>query len=244
MSSTVSMTTNRPLKIYGIVSTLAILALVLMGAEGPSETTVFDKITVRHIDVVDSEGRVRVQLAGEYAPRRKDLAGLLFHNEDGHEAGGLVYTGRADETGKVQAGAILTFDQYGEDQIMAIRYSQDGEVKQNGMTITDRPNEMGENMAKFYRAFSEAKTEEERRKLRDEMLPTIPREELPAKRLFLGRTARNSSTINLYDPLGRVRLRLEVGDDGAPQIEFLDEQGESVKRIAIENAVVKDGVTH
>lgn len=234
------MTTDRPLKIYGIVSTLAILALLLMGADGPSESAVFDRITVRHIDVVDSEGRVRVQLAGEYGPRRKDLAGLLFHNEDGHEAGGLVYTGRTDETGKVQAGAILTFDQYGEDQIMAIRYSQDGDVKENGMTLTDRPNEMGENMAKFYRAFAEAKTDEARRKLREEMLPTIPREELPAKRLFIGRTARNSSTINLYDPLGRVRLRLEVGDDGTPHIAFFDEQGESVKRIAIDDTVVED----
>jgi hypothetical protein len=237
------MTTDRPLKIYGIVSTLAILALVLMGAESPSETRVFDKITVRQIDVVDSEGRVRVQLAGEYAPRRKELAGLLFHNEDGHEAGGLVYGGRTDENGKAQAGAILTFDQYGEDQIMAIRYSQDGDVKQNGMTITDRPNELGQNMAAFYRAFSEAKTDEERRKLREEVLPTIPREELPAKRLFLGRTARNSSTINLYDPLGRVRLKLEVDGDGKPRIEFFDEQGESIKRIMIEDAVVKDDVT-
>ncbi len=234
------MTTDRSLKIYAIASTLALLSLVAMGAKGPSETTVFDTITVRHIDVVDSEGRIRVQLAGDYAPRRKDLAGLLFHNEDGHEAGGLVYRGRADESGKVQAGAILTFDQYGEDQIMAIRYSQDGETKQNGMTITDRPNEMGENMAKFYRAFSEAKTDEERRKLREEMLPKIPREERPAKRLFIGRTARNSSTINLYDPMGRVRLRLEVGDDGTPHIAFFDEQGESVKRIAIDDTVVED----
>ena len=55
-----------------------------------------------------------------------------------------------------------------------------------------------------------------------------------AKRLFLGRTLRNSSTINLYDPLGRVRLRLEVDKDGIPKIEFFDEQGESIKRLSVE----------
>ena len=102
------MTSDRPLKIYGIVSTLAILALVLMGAEGSSDTTVFDTITVRHIDVVASEGRVRVQLAGEYGPRRKDLAGLLSHNEGGHEAGGWastrIFIGRSGE-----AAAFDTF---------------------------------------------------------------------------------------------------------------------------------------
>jgi hypothetical protein len=233
------MTSLRVLKIHAVVSTLAVIAFIAMGARGNESTRTFDRITVRQIDVVDSEDRVRVQLAGEFAPRRKDLSGLLFHNEDGHEAGGLVYAGGKDENGKVRAGAILTFDQYGEDQIMAIQYAHDGDRKRNGLTITDRPDEMGENVAKFYRAFSEAKTDEERRKLREEVLPTIPREELPAKRLFLGRTLRDSSTINLYDPLGRVRLKLEVDSDGTPRIEFFDEEGGSVKKISVAQVEVE-----
>ena len=222
------------LKTHAAFSTLAIIGLVVMGAGDPPGTQTFDKITVSQIDVVDSEGRVRAQLAGEYGPRRKDLSGLLFHNEEGHEAGGLVYQGGIDEDGNVQAGAILTFDQYGDDQIMALQYAQNGDHKRNGLTITDRPNEMGENLAQFYRNFSNAKTDEERQRLRDDVLPNIPKEEMPAKRLFIGRTTRNSSTINLYDPVGRVRLRLEVDKDGVPVIEFFNEQGESVKKIVIE----------
>jgi hypothetical protein len=205
-----------------------------MGAADPPESKILDKITVRQIDVVDSEDRVRVQLAGEYGPRRTDLSGLLFHNEDGNEAGGLVYSGEKDENGVINAGAILTFDQYGEDQIMALQYAHRGAVKRTGLTISDRPDEMGENLAAFYQAFSAAETPEERARLRAEVLPTIPKDELPAKRLYLGRTQRNSSTINLYDPQGRVRLKMEVSEDGMPRIEFLDEQGDSIKKISVE----------
>ena len=93
-----------------------------------------------------------VQLAGEYDPRRADLSGLLFHNEDGNEAGGLVYAGKKDENGVINAGATLTFDQYAEDQIMSIQYAHRGNVKRTGMTISARPDEMGENLAAFYRA--------------------------------------------------------------------------------------------
>lgn len=107
-------------------------------------------------------------------------------------------------------------------------------MKGTGLTISDRPDEMGENLAAFYRAFSVAKTPEERARLRAEVLPTIPKEELPAKRLYFGRTQENSSTINLYDPQGRVRLKMEVSEDGVPRIEFFDEQGESIKKISIE----------
>jgi len=55
--------------------------------------------------------------------------------------------------------------------------------------------------------------------------------------LFFGRTTRNSSTIHLYDPLGRVRLRMEVDSSGQPKIEFLDEDGESVRSISIGDVI-------
>jgi hypothetical protein len=228
--------TENILKAHAVLSTIAILTLIAVIATGHSKTQTFDTITVRHIDILDSEERIRVQLAGEFSPRRSDLSGILFHNEDGNEAGGLVYAGKKDEDGKIQAGAMLTFDQYAEDQIMTLEYAHRGDQKRNGLLIMDRPDEMGENMLAFYRQYAEAETEEDRQRLKEEVLPTIPREELPARRLFVGRTTRNSSTINLYDPLGRVRLRLEVDGTGQPKIEFLDEEGEMVKKVSLEDA--------
>jgi hypothetical protein len=231
------MTTIRLLKIHAVFSTLAIGAMFVMGAAetpGTPGSAVFDTITVRRMDVLDSADRVRVQVAGEFGPRRKDLSGMLFHNEDGHESGGLVYWGRRDENGEIQAGGMMTFDQYAEDQIMSLQYAHSGGRKRTGLTISDRPDEMGVNLARFYQEFAEADSEEERQRLREEVLPTIPPEEMPAKRLYLGRTSRNSSTINLYDPQGRVRLKLEVDQDGSPRIEFLDENGGSARTINLD----------
>ncbi len=231
------MTTIRFLKIHAVCSTLAIAAIFIMGAADTSdlpESAVFDTITVRRIDVLDSADRIRVQVAGEFGPRRKDLSGMLFHNEDGHESGGLVYWGRRDENGEIQAGGMMTFDQYAEDQIMSLQYAHSGDRKRTGLTISDRPDEMGENLSRFYKDFAAAKSEEERQRLRKEVLPTIPLEELPAKRLYLGRTSRNSSTINLYDPQGRVRLKLEVDEEGVPRIEFMDEKGETARTIELD----------
>ena len=231
------MTTIRFLKIHAVCSTLAIVAMLIMGAAdapGTPESAVFDTITVRRIDVLDSADRVRVQVAGEFGPRRKDLSGVLFHNEDGNESGGLVYWGRRDENGEIQAGGMMTFDQYAEDQIMSLQYAHSGDRKRTGLTISDRPDEIGEHLARFYEEFAAADSEKERQRLRTEVLPTIPPEELPAKRLYLGRTSRNSSTINLYDPQGRVRLKLEVDHNGAPRIELLDENGESARTIKLD----------
>lgn len=145
------MNTENILKAHAVLSTIAILALIAAVASVHSKTQTFDTITVRHIDILDSEDRIRVQLAGEFSPRRRDLSGILFHNEDGNEAGGLVYSGKKDDEGKIEAGAMLTFDQYGEDQIMTLEYAHHDNQKRNGLLIMDRPDELGENMLAFYR---------------------------------------------------------------------------------------------
>ena len=114
------MASYRLLKAHAVLSTLAIVTLIAVVIHDRSGTRVVDTLSVRHIDVLDSEGRIRLQLAGEFGPRRRELAGLLFHNEDGNEAGGLVFAGRKDEDGAIQAAALLSFDQYAEDQIMSL----------------------------------------------------------------------------------------------------------------------------
>ena len=102
---------------YSAVTLVLLLGVAVAAFTAGRRTAEFDEITVKKITVVDEEGRARVLLAGGYGPRRADLAGLLFINQEGVEAGGLVYTGKRDSAGAVDAGAILTFDQFGNDQI-------------------------------------------------------------------------------------------------------------------------------
>ncbi len=56
-----------------------------------------------------------------------------------------------------------------------------------------------------------------------------PDEPFPATggrtRLFAGKTSEGSALVELRDTAGRIRLRLEVGVNGAPHVELLDETG-------------------
>ena len=218
-------------KLYATVSTLLLLGLAVAAFGAGRRTAQFDEITVGKINIVDSEGRTRVILAGGYPPRREDLAGLIFINQEGVEAGGLVYTGTTDTADGVQAGAILTFDQFDNDQIVALSYDQSGDQKRQGLTIQDRPDTLSDRVKEAYRAIDGASSPEERDSLVSFHLSRIPQQEFVSRRLFVGRSWNRASLVTLSDPNGKPRLRLEVDSLGAASISFLDEEGEVVRTI-------------
>ena len=109
-------------RLYTAGSTVLLLLFTVAAFTQRRPRDLFEEITVKRINVVDEDGNTRVILAGGFPPRREALAGLLFINEDGNEAGGLVYQGTRDSLGNIQAGAILTFDQYQNDQISQSSY--------------------------------------------------------------------------------------------------------------------------
>ncbi|MBK5096354.1 MAG: hypothetical protein JJE01_01140 [Gemmatimonadetes bacterium] len=221
----------RLLRLYAAAATALLLVVAVAGFGRGIHTAVFDEITVSKINVVDSEGRTRVLLAGGYPPRRADLAGLLFINQDGVEAGGLVYRGTQDTVGGIQAGAILTFDQYGNDQIVALSYDHDGGRKRQGLTIQERPDTLSDLVKEAYRAIETAPSAAERDSLTKHYLAMIPQQDLVSRRLFVGRTYDRASVVTLSDPAGNPRLRLVVDSLGAASISFLDEQGQVVRTI-------------
>ncbi len=222
----------RLLKLHAAVSTPLLIMLSVAAFSGRPTSNQFEEITVGKITVVDSTGRARVILAGGFPPRRAELAGLLFINEDGHEAGGLVYRGTRDTTGEIHAGAILTFDQYRNDQIVALQYDHSGSRKRQGLTIQERPDTLSDILKEAYRAIETAPTAELRDSLTRHYMARIPPEDLPARRLFLGRDFARASVVTLSDPAGRPRLRMEVDSLGTASIAFLDESGRVVRVIS------------
>lgn len=217
-------------RLYATVFALLLVSFVAAFGSG-RRTARFDEITVGQINIVDSEGRTRVILAGGYPPRREDLAGLIFINQEGVEAGGLVYTGTRDTAEGVEAGAILTFDQFDNDQIVALSYDQSGDQKRQGLTIQDRPDTLSDRVKEAYRAVDGASSPEERDSLVNFHLSRIPQQEFVSRRLFVGRSWNRASLVTLSDPNGKPRLRLEVDSLGAASISFLDEEGEVVRTI-------------
>jgi hypothetical protein len=219
-------------RLHAVLSTPLLLVLTVAAftdRQGGQER--FKEITVERINVVDSAGSTRVILAGGFPPRRAALAGLLFVNEDGHESGGLVYRGTRDENGDIQAGGILTFDQYRNDQIVALHYEHQGDRKRQGLTFQERPDTLSNLMKEFYRAFESAPDAAARDSVRRHYLAVIPPEDRPARRLFLGREFSRASVITLSDIAGNPRLRLQVDSLGQPSITFLDEAGQPIRTI-------------
>ena len=201
-----------------------------------------DELTVGRLNVVEPDGTLRMIISsrarfpGAFSrgkeiarPDRRDVAGILFVDDEGTENGGLVQNGQLDKAGKVQAGLSLTFDRFRQDQMVQVLLDEDGDGARAGLIINDRPS---------YKTFSV-----------DDLLQlvTATAAQSPAERdaVFqrhqaLGHfgyprgyfgTKSGSAQLVLNDPQGRPRLRLKVSDHGEPAIELLDETGRTVRSL-------------
>ena len=166
-----------------------------------------DTLTVRRIDVVDPDGKIRFVIAnrdhfpglvarGELYPQRSihSAAGMVFYNEDGDETGGLVIAKLRDEN-----IANMTFDYVYQptDGISVIRReSADGKHWQAGFGISDR------------RPFQSG--------------PIVSSQGVPRIALI---DKDQAAQLVISDPQGRPRIRIGVDASGAPRIETLKADG-------------------
>jgi len=220
------------LKAYAVLMTGMFIVMVTVGFIQSGAKQTFDEITVKRIDVVNSAGRVRARLAGEFLrPGDAALAGLFFYHNYGGEAGGLIYSGNNDKDGKIDAWSLMTFDQYQNDQIVVLDYDHQGDRKRYGLTINDRPDILSAQVEEYFRLLRSAKSPAETESIKREYGSRIPARDIVARRLFAGRDVEGSSLVTLSDPDGKPRLRLKVDIQGQPSIVFLDPAGKVVRTI-------------
>lgn len=221
----------RLLQIYTAISTTVLFVLTLTAFDRSWSGRAEREITAERINIVDSTGRIRLQIAGSFPPRRTELAGILFVNNDGGEAGGLVYRG-AKRNGKVSAGGTLTMDQYNEDQVIALQYNQDGGRKTSGLTIGERPDTMGKELSELYRVLDPMPKSPRRDSIARTLIAALPPNQRAARRVFVGRDTSKAAVLNLSDRSGVPRLQLKVDSLGRASISFLDAGGRVVRTIA------------
>jgi hypothetical protein len=226
------------LQLYTVAVT-AVLAIVLMSGFQGTNNARFGEITVERINVVDKDGHNRmiisnesrmpgpIQRGQEWAPNSGGRTGMLFYNEEGTENGGLIFSGHKTN-GKVTAVGSLTFDQYEQDQTIALQYVDDGGSRRAGLNITDYSPNIS--LKEFIDRNNEIN------KMPDGPEKTAARQQfralLPRSRLYVGRARDDgSSLVSLSDANGRERLRLRVRTDGESAIEFLDNQGKVVRSL-------------
>lgn len=122
----------RLLKLWAFGSTcVLVLFAATVLTQGQPGGTRFEEISVERINIVERDGRVRLVLANSarqadavmdgrvLVPGRNRPAGMIFFNDEGDEVGGLIFSGRRQD-GRARATASLTFDQWKQDQTVAL----------------------------------------------------------------------------------------------------------------------------
>jgi hypothetical protein len=157
------------------------------------------------------------------------LSGIIFFNEQGDEVGGLVYNGVRRDSG-YWAGGHLSFDQWKQNQVVALQYLDNSRSRRAGLRVWDRPSDV--RVADFFDlglARMQAEDQAVRDSLRTEMQAIRDRGDLGVERLFVG-SQDQVAQVQLRDTDGRVRARLFVGPTGEARLEFLDAAGNVMAR--------------
>ncbi len=158
--------------------------------------------------------------------------GIIFFNDEGTENGGLTFTGKTDPDGSYRASSGFSFDQFNQDQILYFQYDEANGRRRTGFTIADRASvdihDLVEERDSIMQALPAGPA-------RDSALArwAAPRNGVPlmAQRVYVGRDPARSALINLSDPDGRPRLRLQVDSLGIATLEFLDASGQVTSRL-------------
>lgn len=111
----------------------------------------FRIINAERINIVEKDGTKKLGIfsSGQYelgtAERQgqNQISGMLFFNEEGLEAGGLVYRGKEIDGGQ-NSSAGLMFDGYRQDQTIALQHNEQktdsSSFYEDGLRIMSRPD--------------------------------------------------------------------------------------------------------
>jgi hypothetical protein len=208
----------------------AVVLFLILGRTGIKR---FEEIDVERINIVEKDGSTRMVISNKdrspgpiqrgqpFGYPGGTRAGMIYYNDEGTENGGLIFSGKREE-GKVTAVGSLTFDQYEQDQTIALQYVEDSGKRRAGLMITDYPTTISAmELYEKLKAVEEMPEGPTKTEAQDEL-----RKFSPKFRMYIGRGRSGSSLLELADAQGKTRLRLEVDMSGAARIQFLDENGQ------------------
>lgn len=227
----------RRLKVYTITLSVLCGILLLAAFSAMNERRRFAEIDVERINIVGRNGEVEMVISnrdrlpgpgniatGKFGKRvGLKAAGILFYDNRGNESGGIL-DASGERNGKSLSGSLLTFDKTGGDQVVGIQAEQLGAERKVGFNVWDQPNVSTE---------QQIEDGDEAR-----ILPLGPKrdalmqEASAQQRVFVGRLVDKTAVVALYDLNGRPRVRMMVGADGQPKIEFLDASGKVTQSLS------------
>jgi hypothetical protein len=246
----------RFLKRYAVVTTVLLLVGAAAAFVRPPRHEKFTEIDVERINVVEPDGKYRLVISNRprsigpiYKGKPFGYAGggrpgLIFFNDEGTENGGLTFTGsrcegdssittgRECKKGEYYASTHMSFDQFNQDQVLNLDYTDRNGLRLTGISVNDRAN------ADIYDLVKERdsimKIADTAARAAGMRRWAAPRNGVPlnVQRMFVGRDPSKSAVLNLSDANGKPRLRLVVDSLGAARIEFLDAAGKVTRALA------------
>jgi len=137
----------------------------------------------------------------------------------------MTFTGSRGADGRYRASTHMSFDQFDQDQVLNLDYSDDNGRRFTGVTINDRANADIFDLVRARDSIMRMTDTVARHAALQRLV--APRDGIPlnVQRLSFGKDPAKTAAVVLSDLLGKPRLRLLVDSLGAARIEFLDAGG-------------------
>jgi hypothetical protein len=233
----------RALKAYAALMTVLFATLTVAAFRQADQNQRFGEIDVERINVVETDGSLRLVISnrerstgpiyrGEpFGYPGGTRPGMIFFNDEGTENGGLTFSGSRQPDGTYRASHHLSFDQFDQDQIVVLNYTDNNGTRRMGLTIGDRADVNIHDLVQQRDSIMLMPEGAAREAALREW--AAPRDGVPlyAPRLYAGRDPTRAAVVELSDPMGRPRARLRVDSLGTPSLEFLDENGAVTMRL-------------
>jgi hypothetical protein len=188
--------------------------VVVAGAAPAGEsakTATFEELRVGRITFQEPDGTPRLVIAnrisfpgtyllGRERPRsdRRDLAGMVFLDDEGSEVGGLTWRGKLDAQGEAHSALALTFDRVRQDQTVRLSHAEAGEHADAGLEINDQPAHTDGSIADLLGQLDGLSSQQRQAKLTRLRVDG----KLGRSRAFIGTTADGGAAVVLADAKG------------------------------------------
>ncbi len=241
---------NNTFQKFLIVSNIALLSFVVFiginGFRKDDNHARFTEIDAERINIIGENGKPVLVLTNKnhipgpsmngksYSPDiidgRKYFAGLLFFSEAGDEVGGLIYSGIKKSDAGYSQVAHLSFDQWKQNQVVALDYNDNGKNRYSGLRVWDRPTNISmSTQLDLLESMVAHKTEPLKvDSIRKLLVDAQNSGDNGVERLFIG-SKDEVAQIQLKDKKGVVKARLFIDNaTNAAKLEFYDESGKVI----------------
>jgi hypothetical protein len=187
---------------YSLLASVALVMTFLTGA-AVHKPQEFDEIRVHRIDIVEPDGTLRMVISNKARLPGVIVKGQEQPKSDRPQAGVLFYNDEGSENGGLIFGG---------------HRNAQGEVVDSGGSLSF--DKYGASQIVQLAGVDDIENRFAGLAVND-----------GRRRIWVGRTADGTATIDLRDGAGRKRIELLAPADGTPSLEFFDEQGQVVQKL-------------